>query len=149
MAAVVGVMPGASLSSPLLYVAFGLVLLSILSGIMWIRHVAWVTISSEGNALGGHGYPAVLSFLSGMVVFVQYVLWNSPGPGSAQTARGAGAGDARPPAVCPGGYVCSHLFSILALLCGACAVGLRDQRKRPHGPGGGGVLGSLLNKSLS
>lgn len=88
MAAVVGVMPGASLSSPLLYVAFGLVLLSILSGIMLIRHVAWVTISSEGNALGGHGYPAVLSFLSGMVVFVQYVLWNSPGPGSAQTARG-------------------------------------------------------------
>jgi len=88
MAAVVGVMPDASLSSPLLYVAFALVLLSILDGIMWIRHIAWVTISSEGDALGGHGLPAILSFLSGLIVFVQYVLWNgSVSGGPPQMAR--------------------------------------------------------------
>jgi hypothetical protein len=81
MAAVVGVLPDSSASSPLLYLAFALVLISIFSGIAWMRDIAWVTMSSEGNPLGGFGHVAATSFVVGMAVFVMYVLWNDPGTG--------------------------------------------------------------------
>ena len=78
MAAVVGILPEASQSSPLLYAAFALVIISILSGIAWMRYVAEVTMYSEGNALAGHGYVAMYAFLYGMAFFVVYVMWNGP-----------------------------------------------------------------------
>jgi hypothetical protein len=80
MAAVASVLPNASLSSPLLYLAFALVLMSIFTGILWMRDIAQVTMSSEGDALGGFAYVAVASFVYGLCVFLSYVLWNSPGP---------------------------------------------------------------------
>jgi hypothetical protein len=78
MAAVVGVMPAQTLSSPLLYVSFVLVILSIFCGIVWMRDIARVTMSSEGDALGGFGLSAALSFALGLVIFGMYVLWNGP-----------------------------------------------------------------------
>lgn len=78
MAAVVGVMPAQTLSSPLLYVSFVLVILSIFCGIVWMRDIARVTMSSQGDALGGFGLAAALSFAFGLVIFGMYVLWNGP-----------------------------------------------------------------------
>jgi hypothetical protein len=78
MAAVVGVMPGASVFSPLLYLSFGSVVYSIAGGIVWMRGIAEATISDEGNALGPSSLMTVLSFMFGLVSFVFYVLWNSP-----------------------------------------------------------------------
>jgi hypothetical protein len=78
MAAVVGVMPTASASSPLLYIAFAFVIASIFTGIVWMRDIARVTRSSDGDALGGIASVAVISFMLGLAVFSLYVLWNSP-----------------------------------------------------------------------
>jgi excisionase family DNA binding protein len=76
MAAVVGVMPDTSVSSPLLYAAYALILISILCGIVWMRDIVRVTMSSDGDALGEIGYVAVTSFMLGIFTFVLYVLWN-------------------------------------------------------------------------
>jgi hypothetical protein len=80
MAAVVGVMPDTSVSSPLLYAAYALILISILCGIVWMRDIVRVTMASDGDALGGIGYVAVTSFMLGIFTFVLYVLWNDASP---------------------------------------------------------------------
>ncbi len=82
MAAVVGILPEGSLQSPLLYLAFGLVILSVFAGILWMRSIARVTVRSERNLFGGWDSFSALSFVLGLVCFVFYVLWSSPGPGS-------------------------------------------------------------------
>jgi hypothetical protein len=79
MAAVVGVMPtGVRATSPMLYVAFACVILSIFGGIGWIRRIAEITIRSEGNPLGGFlSVAAVFLFVFGLISFTFYVLWSS------------------------------------------------------------------------
>jgi hypothetical protein len=80
MAAVVGVMPEASLRSPSLYLAFAFVVASIFAGITWMREIAEITMSAEGDAMrvrvstmaGGF-------FILGLFIFIQYVLFNYPG----------------------------------------------------------------------
>jgi hypothetical protein len=79
MAAVVGVMPATvRATSPLLYIAFVCVVLSIFGGIGWIRRIAEITIRSEGNPLGGFLHLAALVlFVFGLVSFGFYVLTTS------------------------------------------------------------------------
>ena len=78
MAAVVGVMPRTSLSSPLVYVAYAFIFISIFSGIVWINDIARATTSSTGNALRSPpALIAVCAFIIGLGTFSLYVLWNN------------------------------------------------------------------------
>jgi hypothetical protein len=70
MAAVVGVMPRTSLSSPLLYVAYAFIFISIFSGIVWIYDIARAITSSTGNALRSPpAHIAVCTFIIGLGTF--------------------------------------------------------------------------------
>jgi hypothetical protein len=89
MAAVVGVMPEASLSSPSLYLAFAFVFFSIFAGITWMRDIARITIAShEADATRE---PAAWfsggAFFLGLLIFSEYVLFNYPGVSHSYTPR--------------------------------------------------------------
>jgi uncharacterized membrane protein AbrB (regulator of aidB expression) len=74
-------MPEASLSSPSLYFAFAFVIASIYAGIMWMRAIARITIASRED--DATGVPAAWfsagQFVLGLLIFIQYVLFNYPG----------------------------------------------------------------------
>jgi len=92
MTAVVGVLPKASLDSPLLYVAFGFVILSVYGGLLWLREIAAATARSEmppvfTRIIPNFGGLSTILFSLGLAAFVLYVLWNSPGPSPDWTPR--------------------------------------------------------------
>lgn len=84
MGAVVGILPNASRASPLLYAAFAFVVLSVYTGIVWMREIAAAMGRSERHPLYTEGVPNMggvssLLFAVGLGVFAMYVLWSSPG----------------------------------------------------------------------
>jgi hypothetical protein len=78
MAAVVGILPETSLRSPLLYVAFALVILSIYTGIMGMHSIATKTARSEGFAGDRGSWGSSVWFIFGLFFFILFVLWNNP-----------------------------------------------------------------------
>jgi uncharacterized membrane protein HdeD (DUF308 family) len=83
MGAVVGIMPGASLASPLLYFAFAFVVLSVYCGMVWMREIADETGRSVRHPIITKTIPNIgglssLLFALGLGVFAMYVLFNSP-----------------------------------------------------------------------
>jgi uncharacterized membrane protein SirB2 len=84
MGAVVGILPDASRASPLLYSAFAFVVLSVYTGIVWMREIAAAMGRSERHPLHTEGIPNMggvssLLFVVGVGVFALYVVWSSPG----------------------------------------------------------------------
>jgi hypothetical protein len=78
MAAVVGILPGGSLASPLLYIAFALVLISIFAGISAMYEIATRTSRSEGLVGGWWTWGSSAWFIVGLSAFITFVLLNSP-----------------------------------------------------------------------
>ena len=89
MGAVVGIMPAASLASPLLYFAVVFVVVSVYCGMVWMRDIAAATGRSEMHPIITETIPNMgglssVFFALGLSIFAFYLLWNSPGgdPGS-------------------------------------------------------------------